>query len=353
MKKFFRVLFCVLLCCIFVINFGCNGSGGGDKKPTQVAITGAPPQTYIYNEYNNIFTLNASADKSGCEFIWTSSNTNVLTVNGGKVTVCGEGSATITVKIKNYENISKSVNITTKFLGLEINGAPQNGKIDISNNTLNLSSRILTNGSDDFNVVWSSSDESILTVDQNGVVEFVKVGAATVKVVSQQNNKVYAVKTLFVIDSTANQPLFESFNQASVDNNKVKAKFDFTLSTSVIATLQKTADNRQLVFNKESDSANASITISTDKLQTGGKYKLSFVCNKISGEHSMNVEKKDDGFISLGTISNDGTFSIEFTATKPTFEFRIISTLTDAFSISLDQIKFELVEQGDYMDDIL
>jgi len=108
---------------------------------------------------------------------WTSSNTNVATVDSsGKVTAVASGSATITATNASGQNATCAVTVTN----------PANGI------TLNKSTLTLTKGGNetltatvdptdaDGTVTWSSNKTSVATVDSNGKVTAVAVGTATV-----------------------------------------------------------------------------------------------------------------------------------------------------------------------------
>jgi len=108
---------------------------------------------------------------------WTSSNTNVATVDSsGKVTAVASGSATITATNASGQNATCAVTVTNPASGI----------------TLNKSTLALTKGSNetltatvspadaDGTVSWSSNNTSVATVDSNGKVTAVAVGTATV-----------------------------------------------------------------------------------------------------------------------------------------------------------------------------
>lgn len=353
MKKFLTVFFCALLCCLSVLTGCADNTGERTNLPTKVSITGAPNQTVIFNDIENTFTLHAEADKTGCEFLWETSNSAVLTVDGGRVTLKGEGSAKITVKIKDYENVSDSVEISTKLLGVKINGGPADGRVSVSEDGFDLTAQIITNGSDSFPLIWSSSNENVVKIEQDGKVKIISVGATTIKATSAENGKVFGVKTIFVVDHTALNPLYETFNQATVNSDgTIDSKFKIELSADSAAEIKKANGNKQLVINKAGNETNSSISIVIDGLQTGGKYKLSFDIKTISGQHTLTVQRKLVEYQDFGSIADD-KFNGEFVATKPQLEFIIVSTNESEFSLSLDEIKLLLVEQGDYADDIL
>ena len=111
---------------------------------------------------------------------WSTSDATVATVdNNGKVTAVKEGSATITA-MAGEESATCAVSISKKV-------------IEVASVTLNKTELILTEGDSETltatvkpddatnkTVTWSTSDESIAKVDNNGKVTAVKEGTATI-----------------------------------------------------------------------------------------------------------------------------------------------------------------------------
>ena len=111
---------------------------------------------------------------------WSTSDATVATVdNNGKVTAVKEGSATITARA-GEESATCAVSISKKV-------------IEVASVTLNKTELILTEGDSETltatvkpddatnkTVTWSTSDESIAKVDNNGKVTAVKEGTATI-----------------------------------------------------------------------------------------------------------------------------------------------------------------------------
>ena len=122
---------------------------------------------------------------------WSSDNTSVATIDqNGKVTGIGEGEATITltsvdtgkkatckVKVSKEPKLVQSINLDKTNIKLDP------GKTATLNVTINPSN------ADDKVLTWSSSDDSIATVDQNGIVTAKKSGRVTITVTSS-NGKI-------------------------------------------------------------------------------------------------------------------------------------------------------------------
>lgn len=72
----------------------CGGSGGGEGPQSQIVISDTSLEMIVGEEH----TLTATAPE-GETLRWSSSNTDVVTVDGGKLTAISVGEAVITVKI--------------------------------------------------------------------------------------------------------------------------------------------------------------------------------------------------------------------------------------------------------------
>ncbi len=111
---------------------------------------------------------------------WTSSDESVATVNeNGLVTAVGIGSATITVDYGNGITASRDIEVTE----ITANSISINNIIEsmLINDSVELGFTLNPADATD-DVTWISSDENILTVDENGIVTAVGVGTATITV---------------------------------------------------------------------------------------------------------------------------------------------------------------------------
>lgn len=129
----------------------------------------------IYNLKAIIYPWNAT-DKT---VVWTSSDSNIATVDSnGFVTAVADGSAIITVKTNDGGYTSDcAVNVVTRVEGMAITVGTVKMRYK---DTYNLKAMIYPWDATDGTVLWTSSDESVITVDENGVINSVGKGFATV-----------------------------------------------------------------------------------------------------------------------------------------------------------------------------
>ncbi|WP_158022036.1 Ig-like domain-containing protein [Flammeovirga pacifica] len=116
---------------------------------------------------------------------WSSSNTNIATVdNNGKVTGVGVGTATITAQALSF-TATQDV-IVEGIPDVPVTGVSLNlTEVQLSENgTAQLIASVQPANATNKSVVWSTSDASIATVDNNGLVTAVREGDAVITVTS-------------------------------------------------------------------------------------------------------------------------------------------------------------------------
>lgn len=146
------------------------------------------------------------ADATDKSVTWTSSDNSVATVDeNGKVTAVAEGTAAITVKTADGEATDAvDVNVKNAVIAVEkvkIEGAdivslgkkttlkavimPENGKVE--------------------SITWSSDNDAVAAVDENGVVTGVSEGYATITV--SVNGNIRDLHEIMVVDASSEKPM--------------------------------------------------------------------------------------------------------------------------------------------------
>ena len=119
---------------------------------------------------------------------WTSSDTKVVTVNNGKISAVGEGTATITASLSYVPAEGKgkdscTITVTKQQSTTVYANSVKMSKTSIQMNvgeTATLSATVSPSNATDKALTWSSSDERIATVS-NGKVTAVSAGTVTIK----------------------------------------------------------------------------------------------------------------------------------------------------------------------------
>ena len=111
---------------------------------------------------------------------WSSSDNSIATVSNGTVTAIKPGTVTITAKTSNGKVATCKVVVNNPYI------AVTDIKLNITNSTIkvgetiSLVATITPANATNKSVTWSSSDNSIATVSNNGVVTGIKAGTATI-----------------------------------------------------------------------------------------------------------------------------------------------------------------------------
>lgn len=113
--------------------------------------------------------------------VWESLNTEIATVVDGVVTAVAPGTATIKATL-NGKEATCTVKVIVYLTGVEINNSDENldllkGQTSALNVTYTPS-----NATEIPTCTWTSSDEEVATVDENGVVKALKEGTTTITV---------------------------------------------------------------------------------------------------------------------------------------------------------------------------
>ena len=132
-------------------------------------------------------TLNATISPNWVEnkeVVWESSNKDILEVNQkGEITGKKEGTAIITVKVKNNPSITDKHTITITSKEVEIESISLNKttlKLTEGENVTLSATIAPQNTTQSRKVAWTSSDTNIATVDQNGKVTAKAKGKSTI-----------------------------------------------------------------------------------------------------------------------------------------------------------------------------
>ena len=130
-------------------------------------------------QYSVVKYVGGAADETFADVKWSSDNEEVLTVdNEGNVTALKAGVATVTVT-HGYATASAKITVKSPMTGVSLN----KDKLDLTvDETADLTVTVTpADATDDTTAVWTSSDESVVKVE-NGKVTALKAGKATVKV---------------------------------------------------------------------------------------------------------------------------------------------------------------------------
>lgn len=120
------------------------------------------------------------------KLVWTSSDESVLIVENGIIKAISSGKATVTAKTLD-ETVSDSIEITVYTPVSNILISKENIEI-FTNKTAKLVANILPEDADNKNVIWTSTNNNIVTVTEDGKITGIAPGKAEIIVKSANEN---------------------------------------------------------------------------------------------------------------------------------------------------------------------
>jgi hypothetical protein len=144
-------------------------------------------------------TINVEPINFTDEVDWKSTDTSIVTVDkNGNIKAVGIGSATIKVTVG---NLSATCEVTVvqpvKYITLNT----YNLELE-SGDTYQLTANVSPSSANNQKIVWSSSDSQIVTVDQNGKIDAIGKGKATITATAEDGSGVKKECTVNVINNS-------------------------------------------------------------------------------------------------------------------------------------------------------
>jgi hyaluronate lyase len=213
------------------------------------------------------------------ELEWSSSNKTVASVANGKVTGLSGGDATITVSSKNEPSIKATATVTILEGDIPVTGI----SLDHSQVRLNegkgtiVTPTILPSYASNHQVVWSSSNENIVTVN-GGVIQALQPGSAVITATTVDGN--HQASTTIVVDQYeedeydqmrkkwANYVVQNTY--IDLANPLIKQKIDKLSEDAKVlwTSMDKSTDRTYIWENASSKTNSADVTTSFRNLKT-------------------------------------------------------------------------------------
>ncbi|KXX69651.1 Ig-like domain-containing protein [Flammeovirga sp. SJP92] len=279
-------------------------------------------------DFNDTFTVNAIVDYTGeCtgEITWSSSDESVVTVdNNGKVTAIGAGTAEVvaTSTEGNFtDKIVFTVNQSTVVLcevsNLTITDADQTLEIDA---TFTVNATVDYTGDCTGEIIWSSSDESVVRVDNNGLVT--AIGAGSAEVVASSSESELTAKIVITVNAPAPTPcvvtnvtITDADQTLDVDGTfTVNATIDYTGDCTGEITWSSSDESVVTVDNNGLVTAIGSGTAEVTASSSEGDFsdKIVFTVNQLVEEVSVTGVTLPESTVNLIV---DGTHQLTATIT--------------------------------------
>lgn len=166
-------------------------SCGQEKEPVSVTGISLSP-TLLEIIEGDIRTLSVNISPSNADnksVSWTSTQPAVASVQEGTVTAHKEGTATIIVTTADGgKTATCTVNVAPSYVAVSEVSLNHSTLELLEGESTTLSATILPEKATNKNVIWTSSDTSVIIVD-NGKVTAIKEGTATITVTTEDGNK--------------------------------------------------------------------------------------------------------------------------------------------------------------------
>ena len=276
----------------------------GEKTATCSVIITVPVQSVsldkssITLEEGETTTLVATISPNDADdkiINWTSSNTAIATVSDvGLVKAIGEGETTITASVGG-KSASCKVTVSKKVIpvtSITLNKTTLSMK---KGETATLTATVSPSDATDKNITWTSSDVSIASVTQNGLVTANKSGAATI--------------TAKAGDKTASCLVTVTVPVTSISLNETNLSLDKGQSFTLVATVKPDDATDPTVIWSSSDTDIVSVDqAGRVKALSGGEATITAKAESQSAKCVVNVANGTVSVSEILNLSNGATF---------------------------------------------
>ena len=184
MKKVFS--FGLLIAATMLVAFSSCKPTNAVKKVTGVTLSETTKTIGIGEEFTLTATV-APADAADKTVMWTSDNSSVATVDGGKVTAVAAGKANITVTTKDGgKTATCAITVVNGVSGVSVD--PKERILNIGEELV-IKATITPEDAMNKKVTWTSDNEAVAKVDESGKVTAISGGTANIKVTTEDGGK--------------------------------------------------------------------------------------------------------------------------------------------------------------------
>lgn len=162
-----------------------NSEQPSDIKVTSIEFTNAPTKAPSVGDSFKLDYRISPENATNKNVIWTSSNPSVATVDeDGNVSVVGKGTTTITCKAEGsaaYKSMTfTTASTSTSIENIELSGFPTVFDSRVIGQQFQLQAKVIPESLPQ-DVIWSSDNESVATVDENGLLTIVGYGTVNIR----------------------------------------------------------------------------------------------------------------------------------------------------------------------------
>ena len=321
---------------------------------------------------------------------WSSEDEDIATVENGVVTAVGAGETTITATVGEF-TATCEVTVLSPLESISVEADGETDSLEVGD-TVNLTVKYNPEDTtDDKKVTWTSSDDTVATVDENGVVTAVGGGTATITADVNGHTATCDIKVLIhttgislgseelqLAKGEVSDPIEVTYNPENTDDSK---ELTWTSSDDTVATVDEngavtavgggTATIRATLNANESIYAECEVTVSvplesitltadkeTDGLEAGDTVNLTVHYNPADTtvDKAVTWTSSNDAVATVdenGVVTAVGGGTATITATVSGISATCdIKVLTHTTGISLGTTSMELMK-GEVSDPII
>lgn len=182
------------------------------------------------------------ANASEKNVVWSSSDSSVMEVlDSGLVKVKKSGSAKITAKTIDGSNLSESITLTSAVSVESLKLSNRSKTIKVGE-TYQIGCVVTPENAENKSVIWSSSNEAVVVVDDSGTIKGIDEGKATITCKSEDNEDVRATLVVTVKGKVE----IEEYILGDIDGNKIIDASDALMVLKHAAKLISLDENQLL-----------------------------------------------------------------------------------------------------------
>lgn len=266
---------------------------------------------------------------------WTSTDDAVASVENGLVTAKSAGTAYIKASVGELE-VTCKIDVKVPLEGIELNKETteilrrQEEKLQVKLNP--------EDATYEGDLVWTSSDETVATVDENGVITAIKAGTTTITVKAVEGEEEFTdtctvtVKEIPLNSITINMPDFD----LGIGETQQLGIFIEPEDTTDDLNLEWSSSNPEIVSVDEKGLVTAiSEGIATITVKSGDKESSVTVTSKIIPITSISLEGTDTKAL-VGSPINVRITVLPTNATYDIEDLKIISSNSDVITVNKD-----------------
>ena len=216
---------------------------------------------------------------------WSSSNTSIATISNGTITAITEGTAVITVTAGER---SASCNITVKKAVVAVTSITLN-KTNLSLNkgaSEILTATVKPDDATDKTVFWSSSNASVVNVDQTGKVSALSGGSATITATAGEKSTTSAVSVIVPVTSI------------TLDQTSLSLEIGQTATLKAIISPEDATD-KSIVWS----SSNSSVATVSDGIVKALAEGAATIYASVGGKSASCIISVSKGYVAVISVS--------------------------------------------------